>query len=92
MYMSLFKVLTKIKDEKEFEIFIRDLCTPNEIRAMQERWLVAQALHEGKLSYREIEEKVGSSLATITRVARFLKDEPHKGYKTVLDRISKKKG
>lgn len=91
MSVSLFKAFAQITSEKEFDNFLRDLCTPSEIQAMRERWSVAQALNEGKLSYREIEDQVGSSLATITRVARFLKNEPHQGYSTVLDKLSKKK-
>lgn len=91
MSISLYKAFSQIRDEKEFNNFVRDLCTPSEIQSMKERWLVAQTLYEGKLSYREIEDQVGSSLATITRVARFLKDEPHRGYSVILDRLKKKK-
>ena len=91
MSVSLYKAFAQIKDEKEFNNFMRDLCTPKEIRAIRERWELVQALYEGKLSYREIEEDIGSSLATITRVARFLKDEPYHGYSTVLDRLAKKR-
>ncbi len=91
MAVSLFKAFEQIKTQKEFDNFMRDLCTPSEIQTLEERWQVVQALHEGELSYREIESQVGSSLATITRVARFLKDEPYHGYKTVLGRLQKKK-
>jgi len=90
MSVSLFKAISQLRNEKEFNNFIRDLCTPNEIQALKERWEVVQALYEGKLSYREIEEQVGSSLATITRIARFLKDEPYQGYHLVLERLHKK--
>ena len=86
MKVNLYKALASLRNEKEIETFLQDLCTPGEIRAMKERWLVAQALYEGKLSYREIQTKIGSSLATITRVARFLKDEPYGGYRSVLER------
>ena len=67
--------------------FLTDLCTPAELRALRERWLVAQILNEGEASYRDINAQTGVSTTTIGRVARFLKDEPHQGYRIVLDRI-----
>lgn len=71
----------------ELERFLRDLCTPQEILAMTERWRVCQLLAQGELSYREISQKTGVSLATITRVARFLHMEPHQGYAIALKKI-----
>ncbi|MGH6831324.1 MAG: Trp family transcriptional regulator, partial [Methylocella sp.] len=62
-------------------------CTPGEVHALSERWLVARLLDGGGLSYREIAEKAHSSTATVVRVARFLKDMPHQGYRRVLDRL-----
>ena len=66
--------------------FLTDLCTPAEIRALSERWHVARLLDAGGKSYRDISEQTGVSTATIVRVARFLRDEPHQGYRAVLDR------
>lgn len=68
------------------ERFLVDLCTPAELRALSERWHVAQILDSGKSSYRDISVETGVSTTTIGRVARFLKDEPHQGYRAVLDR------
>lgn len=65
-----------------------DLCTPAEVRALSERWLVARLLNEGELSYRDIAQKAQSSTATVVRVARFLKDMPYQGYRKVLDRLA----
>ena len=70
----------------EVRRFLVDLCTPAEIRALTERWHVARLLDRGDLSYRAINEATGVSTATIVRVARFLRDEPHQGYRIVLDR------
>ena len=67
------------------EKFLIDLCTPAELKALSERWHVAQLLDKGELSYREIYAVTGVSTTTIGRVARFLKDEPHQGYRSVLD-------
>jgi TrpR-related protein YerC/YecD len=87
---ELLEAFLVIKNKAELLRFLKDLCTPQEIIALSERWQVCKLLEEGSLSYREISAETGASLATITRVARFLKTEPHQGYKLVLDRIKKK--
>lgn len=84
---DLFEALLLVKNKDEMARFMKDLCTPQEISALAERWRVCKLLEQGELSYREINTMTGASLATITRIARFLKDEPHQGYKTILDRI-----
>ena len=65
---------------------LADLCTPAEIRTLAERWHVARLLEAGLLTYREIHDATGVSTTTIVRVARFLKQEPHQGYRLALDR------
>lgn len=75
----------------EAEAFLADLCTPSEIRALSERWLVARLLDAGKLPYREIAAEAGSSTATVVRVARFLKDMPYQGYRRILDRLKRQR-
>jgi len=87
---DLAKALTSVKTAEEMERFLVDLCTPAELRALAERWHVAQMLDAGEQSYREINALTGVSTTTIGRVARFLKDEPHQGYRTVLDRMQGK--
>ena len=84
---DLAKTLASVKSAEEMERFLVDLCTPAELRALAERWHVAQMLDAGEQSYREINALTGVSTTTIGRVARFLKDEPHQGYRTVLDRM-----
>ena len=66
---------------------LKDLCTPAEIRTIAERWHVARLLDGTGLSYREIHEATGVSTTTIVRVARFLRQEPHQGYRSALDRM-----
>ena len=66
--------------------FMKDLCTPQEIKTFAERWHVCKILYQGELSYREINEHTGASFSTITRVARFLKDEEYHGYRKVLEK------
>jgi TrpR-related protein YerC/YecD len=88
---ELFEVLLLLETKKEAENFMRDLCTPQEISVLAERWRVCKLLDQGQLSYREIREKTGASLATITRIARFLRNEPHHGYIAILNKIKRTK-
>ncbi len=85
--IGLNEALAELKTADEIGRFLVDLCTPAEIRALAERWQVAQLLDGTDLSYRDISAQTGVSTTTIGRVARFLKDEPHQGYRIVLDRI-----
>jgi TrpR-related protein YerC/YecD len=72
---------------EEMRRFLVDLCTPAEIRTLAERWHVARLLDGTDLSYRDIHDATGVSTTTIVRVARFLRTEPHGGYRRALDRL-----
>ena len=82
--MKLSTALKNINSDNDIESFLKDLCTPTEIQAMEERWEVAKLLFKRKLTYREIASELGTSTATVTRVARFLYKESNKGYLKVL--------
>lgn len=84
-HLELEAALARLDDTKAVKAFLIDLCTPAELRALSERWHVAQILDEGEKSYRDIQAETGVSTTTIGRVARFLRDEPHGGYRSVLD-------
>ncbi|MDB4661093.1 YerC/YecD family TrpR-related protein [Gammaproteobacteria bacterium] len=84
---NLNEVFLLLNNKKEVNDFLKDLCTPNELKALEERWAVAQLLYKDELSYREIAAKLKTSTTTVTRVARFLSSEPYQGYKKVLKRI-----
>ena len=83
----LSNALLLLKNNKEVNEFLTDLCTPSELKALNERWSVAQTLNKNELSYREIADKLKTSTTTVTRVARFLSSEQNYGYKTILKRI-----
>ncbi len=87
---DLIEVLLALKDADECRRFLRDICTPKEIKDLSERWVVARMLDEGKLSYREIHAETGVSVTTIGRVARFLQQENYQGYRALIDRLKKK--
>jgi TrpR-related protein YerC/YecD len=84
---ALYDALLSLKTREEVNAFLSDLCTPSELRAFTERWEVARLLDAGGKSYREIAAEAEASPTTVVRVARFLKEMPHQGYRLVLDRI-----
>ena len=86
---NLNEIFLLLKNKNEVDDFLKDLCTPAELKALEERWAVAQLLYEDNLSYREIATKLKTSTTTVTRVARFLSSEPYQGYKRILKRINK---
>lgn len=84
---DLCEALLVPRDATEMRRFLTDLCTPAEVRTLAERWHVARLLDGTSLSYRDIHDGTGVSTTTIVRVARFLKQEPHKGYRQTLDTL-----
>jgi TrpR-related protein YerC/YecD len=88
---DLIDALLALESRAEADAFLADLCTPSELKAFSERWAIARLLDAGDLSYREIAEQASSSTATVVRVARFLKEMPHQGYRLVLDRLKRRK-
>ena len=82
---ELCSALLTPESAREMRLLLTDLCTPPEIRTLAERWHVAGLLDEGRLSYRDIHEATGVSTTTIVRVARFLRQEPHQGYRRAID-------
>jgi len=87
---SLIEALLALENVDECRRFLHDLCTPQEITDLSDRWLIANLLDEGKLSYREIHAQTGVSVTTIGRVARFLQQENYQGYRILIDRLKKK--
>ena len=75
------------RDAAEMALLLTDLCTPAEIRTLAERWHVARLLDGSDLSYRDIHDATGVSTTTIVRVARFLRQEPHQGYRRAIDAL-----
>ncbi|MEQ7874422.1 YerC/YecD family TrpR-related protein [Sphingomonas sp. ASV193] len=82
---DLSQALMTPRDEAQMTAFLRDLCTPTELRALAERWHVARLLDGSDLSYRDIHDATGVSTTTIVRVGRFLRHEPNLGYRRAID-------
>lgn len=86
---ELCDVLMHIESREEAYCFLKDICTPQEIKSLTERWRVCRHLENGNLSYREIHTITGASLTTIGRVARFLRNESYNGYRTALKKLKR---
>lgn len=84
---DLCRALLTPSTPSEMAGLLSDLCTPAEVRTLAERWHVARLLDSTELSYRDIHEATGVSTTTIVRVARFLRQEQHLGYRRALDRL-----
>lgn len=82
---ALYRALLTLRGPEDCAAFLRDLCTPAEIQAMADRWLVVEHLAAG-LPYRQIHDRTGVSVTTIGRVARCLNDGAG-GYATALRRL-----
>ena len=81
----LYQAFSKIKTAEDAKRFLKDLCSPAEIQAMADRWLVVEPLIEGK-SYRKIHDETGVSITTIGRIARVLAEEDS-GYQLIFSRL-----
>lgn len=71
--LALYETILKLKSPEECRKFFEDLCTPVELRSMEQRFDVAVYLQQG-LVYLDILEKTGASSATISRVRRSMLD------------------
>jgi TrpR-related protein YerC/YecD len=79
--------LVQVDNAQDMKQFLKDLCTPQELNALAERWRVCRLLSSQDLSYRQIHALTGASLTTIGRVARFLREEQNGGYVKLLQQI-----
>jgi TrpR-related protein YerC/YecD len=82
----LYEAVLTLKSVDEARRFFLDLCTPAELQAMADRWLVVRMLKKGH-PYRDIHDETGVSVTTIGRVARFL-EQGNGGYALAMQRLS----
>lgn len=76
-----------LKNREECYRLFEDICTVNEIQAIEQRLQVAKMLKD-KRTYLDIASTTGASTATISRVNRCL-NYGSNGYKIVLERLEK---
>ena len=85
--IALYETILKLKDLDECCRFFDDLCTPTELRSMEQRFEVACMLNKGMI-YNDILERTGASSATISRVNRSLSSGSG-GYEAYFARMAK---
>ena len=84
---ALCEALLAMTTVDECRSFLKDICTPAELQAIKDRWAAARLLSEG-LTYRQIHDRIGVSVTTVGRVARYL-SEGAGGYRLALERVDK---
>ena len=82
---GLYQAILTLRTAEECCAFFRDLCTPAELEAMADRWLVVEWLQRG-IPYREIHKQTGVSVTTIARVARYV-GSGNGGYEIASERL-----
>ena len=66
---DLYEAIASLQTKEDVEKLLNDLCTPQELSAISQRFAVAKMLWEGKF-YSEIIDAIGVSSATVSRVKR----------------------
>lgn len=84
---ALFEAVLQLRTKEDCQQFFADLCTPNELNALADRWEVARLI-DREVPYRDIYERTGVSTATVTRVARALR-HGEGGYRKILNVLKK---
>lgn len=87
---EMYEAILTLRTVDECIKFFDDLCSISELKAMEQRFQVAQYLDKGMV-YSEILEKTGASSATISRVNHSLQYGAN-GYEIVFGRMEKKDG
>jgi TrpR-related protein YerC/YecD len=85
----LFEGVLSLQTKEECYRFFEDICTINEIKALEQRLQVAKMLTERR-TYLDIASTTGASTATISRINRSL-NYGNDGYKLILERLKLKK-
>ena len=82
---EMYKAILALETVEECMDFFDDLCTKNELLAMEQRYQVAYYLSKGMI-YNDILTRTGASSATISRVNRSLQYGKG-GYELVFGRL-----
>ena len=83
---ELYRALACLQTPEEAVLLLEDLCTPTELRSMEQRYDVAVYLMQDQV-YAEILEKTGASSATISRVRRNILDNEDGAMREIIARL-----
>jgi len=78
----------KLHTEEEIRLFLKDILSNSEQKAISERFNIALLLERGQ-PYTQIERETGASSATIAKVSENLK-YGNDGYKLIIERLRRK--
>lgn len=81
---QLAELISKIKDQSLLKAFLSNILTPADLDEISVRLQVFKLLHKG-LAQREVAQKLGVSIGTVSRGARELK-YGEAGIKVILDK------
>ena len=81
---ELYEALTKVETKEEAKLFLDDLLSKNELKALSGRIHSAKMFLEGK-TYMEVIEETEISSATLARVSKCVKNG--KGYTRILKKL-----
>lgn len=87
---DLYEAILTLETVEECRLFFKDLCTVPELKALSQRFKVAQMLTENHV-YSDIVGATGASTATISRVNRSLSYDGAGGYGIAFERLKDKK-
>ena len=87
---DLYEAILTLETVEECRLFFKDLCTVPELKALSQRFKVAQMLTENHV-YSDIVGATGASTATISRVNRSLSYDGAGGYSIAFERLKDKK-
>ena len=85
--IDMYKAILTLRTVDECMKFFDDLCSITELRAIEQRFQVAELLNSGMI-YSDILEQTGASSATVSRVNRSLQYGAD-GYEIVFSRMEK---
>ena len=86
LYEAFFAV-GALESHEAIECFLFDLCTVQELDMMLQRLQIAKCFYDGVITYKNIEEEVKASSATISRVKQSY-NYGEGGYKAAFDNMT----
>lgn len=86
---GLYRAILELQTPQECYDFFSDLCTVAELKAMEQRFEIAEMLSKGMI-YNDILEKTGASSATVSRVNRSINFGTD-SYSKLFERMERKK-
>ena len=86
---DLFALFAAIETQRESEMLLHDILTPQELEDIAERWQLIQALASG-MTQRDVAKKCGVSISKITRGSHELQHGTG-GFKHFLEKMKKVK-